>query len=231
MKRKVAMLLCICAMIIAAILSVTLYQDRQYNLIAITLVVLSCIPFYFKYERRKPQTREIVVLAIMVALTMVSRVLFMVTPNFKPVTVLVIICGMIFGKESGFLCGSLGALLSNFFFGQGPWTPFQMLSWGLIGYGAGLLNRNRMLEKNIAALYIYAIFAGILYSLVMDVWTVLSLDNTFSMTRYLASIVTSLPMMAIYVVSNLVFMKLLKKSMMQIFNRVKIKYGMMEGNE
>lgn len=231
MKRKVITLGCILCMMVLAIVGIVLYQDQQYNTISIAIVCLSCIPFYFKYERRKPQTREIVVLAIMIALTIVSRMLFMVTPNFKPMTVLVILCGMVFQKESGFLCGSLGALLSNFFFGQGPWTPFQMLSWGCIGYMAGVLNTKQYLQKHRLALYIYAVVSGIFFSMFMDIWAVMSLDYTFSMERYLASVVTSLPMMITYVVSNVIFMVLLKDKLLQILDRVKIKYGMMEENK
>ena len=102
------------------------------NAVIIFMVCISCIPYYFKYEKKKPQTRESVVLAVMIALTVASRMLFAFSPGFKPVSAMVIICGMAFGRESGFLCGSLSAVVSNFFFGQGPWTPFQMLAWGII---------------------------------------------------------------------------------------------------
>ena len=104
------------------------------NAVIIFMVCISCIPYYFKYEKKKPQTRESVVLAVMIALTVASRMLFAFSPGFKPVSAMVIICGMAFGRESGFLCGSLSAVVSNFFFGQGPWTPFQMLAWGMIGW-------------------------------------------------------------------------------------------------
>lgn len=231
MKKVIVSISCILGMIVLALVGIVLYQDQQYNTISIVFVCLSCLPFYFKYEYRKPQTREIVVLAIMIALTIVSRVIFMMTPNFKPMTVIIILCGMVFQRESGFLCGSLGALLSNFFFGQGPWTPFQMLSWGLIGYGAGVFNTKQYLEKHTVALYIYAAVSGIFFSMLMDVWAVMSLDTTFNLQRYLASVVTSLPMMITYVISNIVFMMLLKTKMLQILSRVKIKYGMMEGSK
>ena len=114
------------------------------NAVIIFIVCLSCIPYYFKYEKRKPQTRESVVLAVMIALTVASRVIFAFAPGFKPVSAMVIICGMAFGRESGFLCGSLSAVVSNFFFGQGPWTPFQMLAWGMIGWIAGNLKSEKM---------------------------------------------------------------------------------------
>ena len=88
------------------------------NAVIIFMVCISCIPYYFKYEKKKPQTRESVVLAVMIALTVASRMLFAFSPGFKPVSAMVIICGMAFGRESGFLCGSLSAVVSNFFFGQ-----------------------------------------------------------------------------------------------------------------
>ena len=88
------------------------------NAVIIFMVCISCIPYYFKYEKKKPQTRESVVLAVMIALTVASRMLFAFSPGFKPVSAMVIICGMAFGRESGFLCGSLSAVVSNFFFGH-----------------------------------------------------------------------------------------------------------------
>lgn len=213
--------------ILVTLLGVVLFKDERYNLIIILLVVLSCLPFYFKYEHDKPKTREIVILTIMIALTVVSRITFMITPSFKPVTVMVIICGIVFGRTSGFMCGSLAALLSDFIFGIGPWTPFQMVAWGLIGYGAGIFNK--LFYKNKYYLYGYSIVCGIFYSLVMDLWSVLALENSFNLTRYLAIVLTSLPIMLIYVVSNIIFMFLLSKIMFQILQRVKIKYGITEG--
>ena len=127
------------------------------NAVIIFIICLSCIPYYFKYEKRKPQTRESVVLAVMIALTVASRMIFSFAPGFKPVSAMVIICGMAFGRESGFLCGSLSAVVSNFFFGQGPWTPFQMLAWGMIGWIAGILNQRKWLEHSKILLTIFGI--------------------------------------------------------------------------
>lgn len=156
------------------------------NMVIILVVCISCIPYYFKYEKRKPQTRESVVLAVMVALTVISRMLFALTPGFKPVSAMVIICGMAFGRESGFLCGSLSAVVSNFFFGQGPWTPFQMFSWGVVGWIAGVLNQRKWLEKSKIMETVYGIFAGILYSFMMDIWTLLAAGDGFQFRRYVA---------------------------------------------
>lgn len=210
-----------------ALVGVILFNDERYNLIIILLVTLSCLPFYFKYEHNKPKTREVIILTIMIALTVISRIVFMITPSFKPVTVMVIICGIVFGRASGFMCGSLSALISDFVFGIGPWTPFQMLIWGIIGYVAGVFSKQLYKDKYL--LYGYSIICGIGYSLVMDLWSVLAIENSFNFTRYLAIVLTSLPVMLVYIVSNIVFMFLLSKIMFQILKRVKVKYGIMEG--
>lgn len=212
---------------VIALLGVVLFKDEKYNLVIILIVMLSCIPLYFKYEHDKPKTREIVVLAIMIALTVVSRIIFMITPSFKPVTVMVIICGIVFGRASGFMCGSLSALLSDFVFGIGPWTPFQMFSWGIIGYISGIFSKR--LYKDKYCLYGYSVICGIGYSLIMDLWSVLMIENSFNLTRYLAIVLTSLPVMLVYIVSNIIFMFLLSKIMFQILQRVKMKYGITEG--
>jgi energy-coupling factor transport system substrate-specific component len=99
------------------------------------------LPFVFAFEGRKPQARELVVIAVMVAITVAGRAAFFMTPQFKPVSALVIISGAALGAESGFVVGALSGFVSNFFFGQGPWTPWQMFAFGLIGFISGLLFR------------------------------------------------------------------------------------------
>lgn len=78
-------------------------------------------------------------LVVLAALAAAGRILFAPIPDFKPVSAIAIIAGVVFGRKSGFMVGALAALASNFFFGQGPWTPWQMYAWGLVGYGARLL--------------------------------------------------------------------------------------------
>lgn len=92
---------------------------------------------------------------------------------------------MYFGSEAGFMTGALSAVISNFFFGQGPWTPFQMFSWGILGLIAGIIADP--LKRSKIVLTIYAVISGILYSLIMDIWTVLWADGYFNFSRYLCS--------------------------------------------
>ncbi|WP_294578254.1 ECF transporter S component [uncultured Thomasclavelia sp.] len=211
-----------------AFLGIWLFNDQRYNLVIILLVIISCLLFYFKYESSHPKTREVVILALMVALTVIGRSLFIMFPSFKPVCALVIITGMVFGKQDGFMCGSLSALISDFIFGIGPWTPFQMLAWGSIGYIAGVLRI--VLNKNKYLLYLYALLAGIGFSMFMDLWSVLTIENSFNIYRYLTTIIAALPVTIVYMISNVVFIFLLKEPMVKIMQRVKIKYGILEGD-
>lgn len=226
-RRRLPWFICLIIMPIVVILGVTLFSIKRYAILSMIAAILAILPFFLKYEKRKPQAREILLVAIMCALAITSRLLFAFTPAFKPVTAIVIITGMMFGKEAGFLSGAMSALLSNIFFGQGPWTPFQMLSWGLIGFVAGILNRKHRLEHAIP-LYIFGAFSGICYSMLMDVWSVISIDGYFNLTRYLILLTTSLPFMVMYMISNVIFLALIWKVMIRKLKRIQLKYGLLE---
>ena len=134
------------------------------------------------------------------------------------------ITGIAFGPEAGFLTGALSAVISNFYFGQGPWTPFQMFSWGILGFIAGLLAAP--LKKSRIALTLYAVLSGVLYSFLMDIWTVLWADGAFNFSRYLAAILSAAPFTAIYAVSNTVFLWLFARPIGKILDRLKTKYAL-----
>ena len=110
-------------------------------LIGLVFLLVSSVPFFLVFDRKKPQARELVPIAVMAAIAVVGRTVFEIVPlpNFKPCSAVIIITAVSFGPEAGFLTGALTALVSNFIFGQGPWTPWQMFTWGLVGFLAGLL--------------------------------------------------------------------------------------------
>lgn len=199
-----------------------LFEDKQYAWISICLCIIGCLPFFYMFEKGRASTGRLVLIAVMVALTVAGRVLFAPIPGFKPVTALVVITAMYFGGEAGFITGAMSALLSNFYFGQGPWTPFQMFSWGIVGFIAGVaadpLKRSRI------ALVIYAVVSGVLYSLLMDVWTVLWADGYFNISRYIAAVISAVQFTVIYAVSNVVFLLLFAKPIGKVLERVKKKY-------
>lgn len=210
---------------LTVMVGVTFFEDRSYVFISFIIVILVSIPFFISFENKPTSTRYMVVIAVLVALSVVGRFLFAAIPAFKPVTAIVIISAVFFGAEAGFLVGALSAIISNIYFGQGPWTPFQMLSWGMIGFIAGLPKFSQLLKKNKWMLVLYGIFSGIIYSLMMDVWTVVSLENAFNFKRYLTAITLATPFMITYAISNVVFLLLIIKPIGEKLDRIKIKYG------
>lgn len=223
-KKAVRYLLLLLGVPLVVLLGTVAFADKQYAWISLAIAVLSCVPFFLSFERRDAASKEMTILAVMVALSVAGRFMFSYLPHFKPVTAIVVIAGMYLGVESGFLCGALSAVLSNFIFGQGPWTPFQMFAWGLIGLIAGILANP--LKRHKVFLLLYAAAAGALFSLILDVWTVLWWDGTFNISRYLAAIITALPTTAVYILSNMVFLFFLAGPIGKKLDRVKIKYGL-----
>ena len=205
---------------------VTLLGDRKYYIVSVAIVLLACVPIFLRYERRKPQPREMLVIAVMAAISVAGRGLFAVTPGFKPVASITAITGIYLGAEAGFLTGALSAIVSNMFFGQGPWTPFQMFTWGLIGYIAGLLGKTGKMESK-WALTLFGVGAGVLFSIGMDVWGAISLTGLFSWQAYSAALVTALPFTIIYAVSNVIFLLVLTKPIGEKLKRIKVKYNIL----
>jgi len=120
------------------IFGVVVLDQNMYMVISILLVIYTLVPFFMVFEARRPKAREIVLIAMMAALTTVLQIFFHVTVPIQAGTALVIISGIALGPEAGFLVGALARLVCNFYIGQGPWTPWQMFCWGLLGFLAGL---------------------------------------------------------------------------------------------
>jgi len=196
---------------------------NQFALSTLLVTLMSFVLFSCGFERRKTGTRRMILVAVMTSLSVIGRFIFAVIPAFKPITAIVVITAVYIGSEAGFLTGAMSALISNFYFGQGPWTPFQMLSWGLIGLIAGFFGSS--LKKNRIMLSLYGIFAGVSYSFIMDVWTVMWYNGSFNPGLYTAAVATALPYTVIYAVSNVIFLNLIAKPFGEKLARVRIKYG------
>ncbi|MBR6359135.1 MAG: ECF transporter S component [Lachnospiraceae bacterium] len=170
-------------------------------------------------RKKRIRARRLVIIAVMTALSTAGRFI----PVIKPVSAVTIITGMYLGGAAGFTTGALSALLSNFYFGQGPWTPFQMLAWGLTGLFSHILSK--FLKKNRFLLLAHGALWGILFSLIMDVWTVIWMNGEWSAAPYLAALLSAVPHTVTYIVSNVLFLALLARPMGEKLERVKLKYG------
>lgn len=201
-----------------------IFRERHYAWISLCVAVLTCLPILYDFERRETGSAELMVLSVLISLSVAGRFLFAWLPGFKPVTAITVISAIWLGAEPGFIIGSMTALLSNFYFGQGPWTPFQMFSWGMIGGLAGLLARP--LRKHKGLLCAYGIFAGIFYSLIMDLWSTFWMGEGFSLSRYLVLINAAGPTMIEYAVSNVIFLLTLTGPVGDKLDRIRVKYGL-----
>lgn len=132
-KKAVRYLLMFLGVPLVVLLGTVVFADKQYAWISLAVAVLSCVPFFLSFERRDAAAKEMTILAVMVALSVAGRFMFSYLPHFKPVTAIVVLAGLYLGAESGFLCGALSAVISNFIFGQGPGRRFKCLPGGLSG--------------------------------------------------------------------------------------------------
>lgn len=206
------------------LIGVVFFKDKKYAWVTLCITILACVPFFLSFEKKESNTKQMIIISVMVALAVVGRIIFTPIPGFKPVTAIVVITAMYFGSEAGFMTGALSAVVSNFYFGQGPWTPFQMFVWGLIGFIAGIIADP--LKRSRVVLVLYGIFSGVIFSMLMDVWTVLWWDGSFSFKRYLAAIISALSFTVIYAVSNIIFLLVLEKPIGKKLERIKSKYGL-----
>jgi energy-coupling factor transport system substrate-specific component len=105
------------------------------------IVVAALGACFWWYERTRPSSKEVALVATMAALGALGRDAFAAIPDVKPTTAVTFVCGYAFGPGPGFAVGAVGALASNIFLGQGSWTPWQMLAWGIVGLGGAALGR------------------------------------------------------------------------------------------
>lgn len=199
------------------------------NYILITAIVALgiCGIFLFSFERKRPSARDLLPIVIMCVIASVGRVIFSFIPGIQPVTAIVIIMGVCYGPQTGFVTGALCALISNIFIGHGPWTPFQMLAWGIIGMIAAGLAHFKWGRKT-PVLAIYGVMAGFLYSLIMDIWTVTTLSAGLTLPIALSVFVVGLIFNAGHAIGNGIFIVLLYKPLAKKLIRLKDKYGILD---
>lgn len=122
---------------IALIVGIKFLPREWYMLLSLIVLAMTIAPFFMVFESRKPKAREIVLLAMMSALVVASHLFFHIVFPIQIGTALIIISGISLGPEAGFFIGALSRLVCNFYMGQGPWTPWQMFCWGILGFLAG----------------------------------------------------------------------------------------------
>lgn len=205
-----------------------IFGPRKYYFISLVIVLYSLLPFFMVFEGRKPQVRELVVLATMIALATAGRAAFFMTPSFKPIVAIVIVSGIAFGGEAGFLVGSMTMVVSNFLFGQGPWTPWQMFAMGFIGFLSGILYRVGLLPTKRISLCIYGFLVTLfIYGGIMNPAALFMSVYEFSWEGLLAIYISGIPVDLIHASSTFIFLWIGAKPLLEKLQRIKVKYDLM----
>ncbi|CDC92298.1 ECF transporter S component [Firmicutes bacterium CAG:227] len=229
-KRTIASMFLILILIPVTIWTgITLFDDRKYFVISLAIAVYCMLPFFLIFEGRKPQARELLTIAVLVAIAVAGRAAFFMVPSFKPVVAVTIISAVCFGAESGFLVGALSMLSSNMLFGQGPWTPWQMFAAGIIGFLAGILFQKGWLKARKISLCIYGFLATVfIYGGIMNPASLVMTSYAITKRNLLAIYMSGLPVDLVHASATVIFLWIASKPMIEKLERIKVKYGMIE---
>ena len=228
MKRSVlASVLIIFLLIPATLFLGTRLTGRMYYLTCTLMIIEMMLPFFLVFETRKPQARELVTLAVLCALAVASRVVF-VMPNFKPIIGIVMIAGIALGPEAGFMTGAISAFASNFFFSQGPWTPWQMMAYGIGGFLAGIVFR-RCKKIHPLRLGLFGfVSVMVLVGPLLDACTIFTTASTITWEYVLAVLSMGLWHNLQHAAACAATVMLLGPPLLKKIGRLKKKYGMMD---
>lgn len=227
-KSNLATLLIFLLVIPATLILGSRMSGKSYYLTSTLIIVELLIPFFLTFEGRRPQARELVVIAVMCALAVAARVAIPI-PNFKAIYAIIMIAGIAFGPESGFLVGAVAALASNFFLSQGPYTPWQMMGYGAGGMLAGFLFRKGMLPRKPLLMGIVG-FLGVLLLVgpLLDTCTVFLAPISMNLKSILAIYISGFTVNISQGLSTFAVLFLLGNPLLEKLDRIKVKYGMME---
>lgn len=195
----------------------------QTALLSLLVVLASLAIFFADYERSRPRLRDVMPTAVLAALAAAGRILFAPFPDFKPVSAIAIIAGATFGRKNGFMVGALAALASNFFFGQGPWTPWQMYAWGMVGYTAGLLAKTPLFSHT-AGVCAYGFVSALAYGFVLNLWSILGFFHANTGLSVAAVYAAALPFDVMHGVATVVFLLALYLPWVKKLERIKRKF-------
>ncbi|MBQ9531840.1 MAG: ECF transporter S component [Eubacterium sp.] len=203
-------------------------EKVNYYIISVAILIISMLPFFISFEKRKSTSREITLISSLIALAVVSRAAFYLIPQVKPIAAVVIASAVCLGAERGYIVGAFSAFISNFIFSQGIWTPFQMTALGLVGFFAGLIFRKDSFNRFTLALYGF-LSATFLYGLIVDISTILvSLGDNLTISGILSIYAAGMPFNLVFGAATAVFLFFFGEGFIKKINRIDIKYNILK---
>jgi energy-coupling factor transport system substrate-specific component len=210
---------------VPAVLVACLLFGLEYSALITTLAVaLAFVPFFVGLERDNLKPKNLMPIVVLAALAVVGRIVFAPLPNIKPVSAIVIMAGVVFGRRSGFFVGVLAALISNIFFGQGPWTLWQMYAWGLMGYVAGVLAERGILKGRVSVM-VYGALAPLGYGLILDSYYFIGFIGEQTLASAALAYGLGLTSSVAHALATVAFLALIYLPWARKLARIKQKYG------
>lgn len=203
-------------------------SGRAYYITSTLVIIEILIPFLMAFEGRKPQARELVVIAVMCAIAVASRAAIPI-PNFKPMFAVIMLTGIALGAETGFMVGAVTALVSNFFYGQGAYTPWQMMAYGAAGMIAGLFFQKGWLKRNPLHMGIFGFLAVTFFvGPLLDTCSVFLMLPEVNLKTAWPMYVSGFPINLSQAACTFLTMLLLGNPLLEKLDRVKLKFGITE---
>ncbi|MBA7625027.1 hypothetical protein ES703_32448 [subsurface metagenome] len=194
----------------------------NWGVIATILVILTTVAFFFEFEAAAVSSKEIALVAMLGTISAVLRVPFAAIPNVQPCTYLIICTGYVFGPVAGFTVGAITALVSNFFLGQGPWTLYQMIAWGLAGVSTGYLSRFSM---NTRLLVVFGILWGYLFGWITNIWFWTAFVYPLNLNTFILTQVNTIWFDTFHAIGNGIFLGILGMKTIAILQRFKRRFS------
>ncbi len=202
-----------------------LLKDKQFYITAVLIAILSFVPFVLRLRKKKLEARELVIMASIAAIAVSSRVMFFQIPQVKPMCAILIVSAIAFGKEIGFALGSLSVFLSNMFFGQGAFTPFQMLGMSMTVFLAAFICENEKIRKsNILVSVTGGILCFFVYGIIVDFSSVVFLTRNFTIGSILSVYASGVGFNLIHAAATFLILLVGYKPVYEKLERVRIKY-------
>lgn len=224
--KKALMLFTVLGSLVFVLIWQTLFaKSINYYISSIVVLVLSMLPLFAVFEAKSLTARDLTLTATLIALAVVGRAAFYLIPQVKPIAAIVIASAVCLGSQRGYIIGAFSAFVSNFIFGQGIWTPFQMVALGTVGLLAGLVFQR--LKVNRYTLSVVGFFlASFVYGIIVDMSTVLSVyGNNITLKGALSVYVSGAVFNLVFGVSTAVFLFLFGMPFITKIERISTKYA------
>ncbi len=198
----------------------------NWGLIVLIFFALTILAFLFEFETAATGAKQIVLVSMLGTISAVSRLPFAALMNFQPCTFFIICSGYVFGPVAGFMVAALTTFISNLFLGHGPWTVYQIFTWGLVGVSAGYLKRIPVHSdrSRIMLLVVFGAIWGMLYGLIINIWFWAAFIYPLTMKTYLLTLLNAVWWDASHSLANVIFLRLFGTKTIAILERFKKRF-------